>query len=93
MVYTEVGMIIIKPMVEDDSKVTPRWAMVDQVMRQEMYRNPDLYEAWSAGGYDRVAKIAPELFGMTAMYRDERDCVTFEFTDEQWTIFALRWLT
>lgn len=86
-------MIVLKPLVESDGRVTPRWAMVDDVIRRELNSHPDLRYMWTDGGYDKLAEIAHDYFGMTAMYRDERDCVTFEFTEHQWTMFTLKWLS
>ncbi len=85
-------MIVIKPTIDDTGQVAPRWAMVDSVLRRAMQHDWDLQQTWTVGGYDKLALVAPEHFGMNAMYRDERDNVTFEFTDHQWTVFALRWL-
>ena len=85
-------MIVIKPIIGNDGKVEPRWAMVDIVLRREIWSNWELGQTWHVGGYDKIALVAPEHFGMNAMYRDERDNVTFEFTEHQWTVFALRWL-
>jgi hypothetical protein len=66
------------------------WRDIDHVIRSNM--SARMSQAWNDDGYEGIAQYAPTEFGMYAMYRDENDSVTFEFTDEQWTWFALKWL-
>jgi hypothetical protein len=84
-------MIVIKP--NNDNDTFHRWLLVDDIIKREMWEDLTLAQAWSKGGYSTLADIVPEMFGMTRMYRDEKDAVTFEFTEQQWTVFALRWLS
>jgi hypothetical protein len=81
-------------------KITPgvgnptheRWKMINFVIRKQIWQNPDLMTLWNNNGYEGISELVPELLGMSAMYRDDKHTVTFEFTEKQWTVFALKWL-
>ena len=75
---------------EFNSDNLAQWQQIDQVIRANL--TPTQKMAWMVNGYASVCEWAPEQYGMHRMYRDTDQCITFEFTDEQWTWFALKWL-
>lgn len=65
------------------------WRLVDQIVRKNL--NEDMQAKWVSNGYEGLCSVVPEYFGMTRMYRNNSTHITFEFTEEQWTVFLLRW--
>lgn len=65
------------------------WVIVDRIIRANF--TPEMKIAWNNNGYDGLYSLVPEHFGMTNMYRNSEHVVTFEFTEEQWAWFILRW--
>ena len=66
------------------------WKMVNEVIQKNM--TPEIREQWMSNGYEGIAVSAPKYFGINRIYRDKQESMTFEFTEEQWTMFTLRWL-
>lgn len=73
----------------DNSKFE-QWKIINEAIMQNM--TPELKAKWYEYGYTGIAKEACEYFGINSIYRDTNQSMTFEFTEEQWTMFALRWL-
>ena len=67
-----------------------KWRMVNNVIVNHL--PDDMQESWGDHGYEGIFSTAPEYFGMNRMYRSKNSWVTFEFTDQQWTMFVLKWL-
>lgn len=67
-----------------------QWKLVNEIMFANM--PAEIKTVWLIAGYDGIAEMASKYFGMNRIYRDNEDSVTFEFTEQQWTMFALRWL-
>jgi hypothetical protein len=67
-----------------------QWRLVHIVIRDNL---PADYPGIDYNfGYEGLFDVVPKYFGMTRMYRDPINFfVTYEFTDEQWTMFVLRW--
>jgi len=65
-----------------------QWRMVDMVIAE--HHPKDMRDLWVSRGYEGLFDVVPKYFGMTKMYR-HNSFVTYEFTDEQWTMFVLRW--
>jgi hypothetical protein len=65
-----------------------QWRMVDMVIAE--YQPKDMRDLFDRRGYEGLFDVVPKYFGMTKMHR-HNSFVTFEFTDEQWTMFVLRW--
>jgi len=74
----------------DDHAEKAGWRMVKDVIVNQL--PDDMQESWRIHGFDGIFSTAPEYFGMTGMYRSENSWVTFEFTEQEWTMFSLRWL-
>jgi hypothetical protein len=67
-----------------------QWKIVTRVMLD--YLPYDIWVRYATAGYEGLFDVVPKYFGMTRMYRDPiNSFVTYEFTDEQWTMFVLRW--
>jgi hypothetical protein len=67
-----------------------QWRLVDTVIAE--YQPKDMRDLFDRRGYEGLFDVVPKYFGMTRMYRDPiNSFVTYEFTDEQWTMFVLRW--
>jgi hypothetical protein len=75
---------------DKSSETFALWKKVDSIIQQNM--TPEIREQWVEGGYDGIAMCAPKYFGINRIYRDENQSMTFEFTDQQWTMFVLKWL-
>jgi hypothetical protein len=74
---------------DDDNFKT--WKMVNEVIQQNM--TPEIRERWMDRGYEGLAtECVLEHYGINRIYRDEQQSMTFEFTEQQWTWFLLRWL-
>lgn len=74
---------------KDNKPETDNWAMINQIV---VYNMPDdMIDDWVSDGYEGLFSAVPKYFGMNRMYRTETSHVTFEFTDEQWVMFLLRW--
>lgn len=74
---------------EDNHAEMARWRMVNHVILNHL--PDDMQESWHDHGYEGLFLTAPKYFGMTRMYRSKSSHVTFEFTDQQWTMFLLKW--
>jgi hypothetical protein len=66
------------------------WKKVNTVIMENM--PPEMKAVWMINGYTGIAELAPAYFGMHRIYRDKNESMTFEFTEEQWTWFAMKWL-
>jgi hypothetical protein len=66
------------------------WVEVNQVIQDNM--TPEIKERWNSDGYSGLNECALDYFGINRIYRNEQNYVTFEFTDQQWVMFLLRWL-
>jgi len=66
------------------------WLEVNQVIQDNM--TPEIKERWNADGYSGLNECALDYFGINKIYRNEKNYVTFEFTEQQWVMFLLRWL-
>jgi len=67
-----------------------QWAIVDSVIKKNLPK--DMPGIDYNSGYEGLFAVVPNYFGMTKMYRNPiNSFVTYEFTDEQWTMFVLRW--
>jgi hypothetical protein len=65
------------------------WIWVNDVLFDTM---PDtMRSVWNDFGYEGIAPHVPEHLGMSRMYRNEQSSIVFEFTDEQWLLFNLKW--
>lgn len=53
--------------------------------------NPKTQRLWIDKGYEGIFASVSEHFGMK-MHRNDRTQVEFVFTEEQFTMFALKWL-
>lgn len=67
-----------------------KWREVDDVIRSDM--DDEMRRAWALDGYEGIAPLAIRKFGLHAMYRDDAYAMVYEFTDEQWTWFTLKYL-
>jgi len=84
-------MIILgAEMTIDNHEEKARWRMVKDVIVNQL--PDDMQESWREHGFDGIFSTAPEYFGMTKMYRGKNSWVTFEFTEQEWLMFSLRWL-
>lgn len=91
MVPVEVGMMTLTCRVtEANGDQIDLWIKVNQAIMSNLPE--DLKHKWSSSGYEVLFSTVPEYFGMTRMYRNKDSYVTFEFTDQEWTMFILRWL-
>jgi hypothetical protein len=66
------------------------WAEVDRIIRSNL--PSDMRKAWAVKGYTGITQYAIETFNMHAMYRDSNYCMTFEFLEEDYFLFKLKWL-
>jgi len=67
------------------------WTKVNSVIQKNM--TPEISERWMKDGYEGLAdEWILEYYGINRIYRDENQSMTFEFTEQQWTWFLLRWL-
>lgn len=82
-------MITLSARYVEDSIEFKNWALVERIIRKNMTQ--DMKSKWAMIGYDALFTVVPEYFGMTRMYRGKDTSLTFEFTDEQWFMFLLRW--
>ena len=73
----------------DNQLEISNWRMINQIILGNM--PDDIRHDWELNGYEGIFSTAPKYFGMNRMYRTETSHVTFEFTDEQWVLFLLRW--
>ena len=83
-------MILTARVTEDHGDQISLWLKVNEVILGNLPK--DLKDNWASSGYEGLFSTAPKYFGMTRMYRGKNSYVTFEFTDQQWTMFILRWL-
>ena len=73
----------------DNQLEISNWRMINQIVRHNM--PDDMIDDWVSDGYEGLFSAVPEYFGMNRMYRTETSHVAFEFTDQQWVLFLLRW--
>lgn len=66
-----------------------KWRMVNGIVIHNLPE--DMKAKWASNGYEGLFSTAPKYFGMNRMYRNKSSHVTFEFTDQQWVMFLLRW--
>ena len=66
------------------------WKQVNEIILTNM--TPEIKAKWMSDGYEGISECALEYFGINRIYRDERQSLTFEFTEHQWTMFVLKWL-
>lgn len=66
------------------------FSRISEIIASNM--TPQMSKRWTQDGYEGLFDLVPHHFGMNRMYRTDNNYVTFEFTPEQWTLFALRWL-
>ncbi len=43
-------------------------------------------------GYEGLFEWAPKYFGFSRMFRNDKSYIQYEFTEEEWIIFKLKWL-
>ena len=67
-----------------------KWRRVKEIIMDNL--TDEMKTNWQNKGYEGLFKLVPKHFGMTRMYRKPTSHVTFEFTEEQWTMFLLRWM-
>lgn len=65
------------------------WHIVDRIIRTNLTQEMKI--GWVKSGYDGLFSSVPQHFGITRMYRNREGFLTFEFTEEQWAWFLLRW--
>lgn len=82
-------MILTARVTKDNIDQISMWRKVNEVILGNLPK--DLKDNWASSGYEGLFSTAPKYFGMTRMYRDKNYYVTFEFTNQQWTMFILRW--
>jgi mRNA-degrading endonuclease RelE of RelBE toxin-antitoxin system len=66
------------------------WNKVNEVILNHVSENVEMSKAWIANGYEGIIDHVKEHLGIK-MYRNADTRITFEFTDEEWTMFLLRW--
>lgn len=67
-----------------------QWDLTDKIISDNL--TPEMKEIKRLHGYEGLFHLVPQYFGMARMYRDPGGCITYEFTEEQWVWFLLRWL-
>jgi hypothetical protein len=67
-----------------------RWLEINEVIQNNM--TPEIKKRWMSDGYEGLNECALDYFGINRIYRNEQNYVTFEFTEQQWVMFLLRWL-
>lgn len=83
-------MKILRSKYINDSDEFHQWLMVNKVIMDNMPSS--MKDKWVNNGYEGLFSVAPQYFGMTKMHRPGNTNVTFEFTDEEWLMFCLKWL-
>lgn len=83
-------MITMSAKFEASSAEFANWKFVDRIIKQHLPK--DIKSKLIFFGYEGLFSVVPEYFGITSMYRNERSYITFEFTEEQWVIFLLKWV-
>lgn len=83
-------MIVLSANMDRDSAENRHWNLVDKTIRKHL-PSEIMQTLWRENGYEGLFPIVPEYFGMSKMYRNEKSYVTYEFTEQQWTVFLLRW--
>ena len=66
-----------------------KWNLSNKIIFDNL--TPEMKELVSLFGYEGLFNLVPQYFGMTKMYRDSGGCITYEFTEEQWIWFILKW--
>lgn len=76
-----------------DDPTFKKWCMVDNIIRRNL--SPEEKERWNKRGHGyEWLSIDPnvlEHFGITKIYRGGDSYMRYKFTDEQWTMFLLKW--
>lgn len=81
-------MICLTASVEDPNFTL--WQRVNNVVMHNLTQ--DMQKTWQSHGYEGIAELCREYFGMHAFYRHiQRQVIVYEFTEQQWTMFVLRW--
>lgn len=66
-----------------------KWNLLNKIIFVNL--TPEMKEIMSIHGYEGLFHLVPRYFGITKMYRNPGGWVTYEFTEEQWVLFLLRW--
>lgn len=74
----------------DDKENYHVWSQISEVVLKNL--TPEMRQQWALHGYEGIFDLVSPYFDMNRMYRNNRGFVAFEFTEEQWTWFVLRWL-
>ena len=74
-----------------DNESFDTFIKVNDIIQKNM--TPEIKARWMEDGYVGLNECALEYFGINRIYRDERQSMTFEFTEQQWTWFAMKWLS
>lgn len=68
----------------------PTFEQVNGVILNNL--TPELEKAWDRDGYEGLFDLVPDYFDIASMYRNKDSRVVYEFTEEQWIWFKLKWL-
>ena len=83
-------MIVISSRVRKDNQdEIANWMMINDVIISNL--TEEMFAKWRSEGYEGIFPLVPKHFSMSKMYRNKNSHVTFVFTDEQWTMFLLKW--
>lgn len=74
----------------DNQSEIANWKFVSEIILNNF--TPEMQAQWIKEGFEGLFSLVPEHFGMTRMYRNKNSYITFEFTEEQWTMFLLKWV-
>ena len=68
-----------------------QWSWADDILRKNMVISAK--KLWNKDGYDGISRNNEILkyFGVSRIYRGDDSYMRYEFTEEQWTMFILRW--
>lgn len=67
-----------------------QWSKVNGVIMNNL--TPELKKARAIDGYEGLFDLVPKYFDIASMYRNKDGRVVYEFTEEQWIWFKLKWL-
>lgn len=62
---------------------------IDTIIRSNF--TEEMKIVWRVNGYDGLTKIVPKHFNFDKLYRGKMGKVTYEFTQEQLTMFLLKY--
>lgn len=82
-------MIELSAKYDPESKTFENWKFANEVILKNM--DQEMQDQWKLGGYEKIAPVAEQKFGMVRMYRGTDFSMRFVFTDEQWSLFLLRY--